>query len=136
MNNEQECNKEDCPKKKDDAPKTVKIEVDLPVLPDGYEYTGEFKIPKTRDELFMDGDEMEHGESTRCMFRHIIRKVKKWRPAEFPRDWGKAARFRNNEDDEWESGTLHGCRVYNKKIYRHPYISALSSFTFCEVLED
>lgn len=59
---------------------------------------------------------------------------KKWRPAEFPRDWNKAARFRT-DGGNWYDGTLIGCdSTYATCLWVRTQHNVINRWEECEVL--
>lgn len=87
----------------------VKVEMELPELPEGYEYTGEYR-PARADEWHMDGnDELSQSYET-TMGSYLIVRKSKWRKAK-PSDLDNGpvkCRFRDSTYDDWETGYFIG----------------------------
>jgi hypothetical protein len=84
----------------------MKIEINVDI-PTGYEATGEYKVPGA-DEYFLSlAGHVENGEGLATP-RIILKKSIVWVDACLPRDWGKAARFSNDDGATWHEGQVVG----------------------------
>ena len=87
---------------------TLQIEV-----PEGYELTGEFRVPESGELILMDGEAVGFSKFTAPLISKwfpILHKTERWRPAT-PSDvctTPKKARFRDSDRYMWEYGNLIG----------------------------
>jgi hypothetical protein len=76
-------------------------------IPDGYEPTGEFRIPNA-DELFLLGSKVvSNCTSWVTTQKLVLRKIPQWRDPVLPADYGKKARF-SDDKIKWRHGSLTG----------------------------
>ncbi len=113
-----------------------KIEMDMPELPEGWEYTGEYRAPvagefsrnefdKSVSESVVDG--------SACF--PIVRRVQKWRPAKLDDlDKGLKCRVRDKQSESWIDGVLTG---WNSNAAYGPWLrdGSRGGWKFCEVLD-
>ena len=94
------------------AKTTVKVEMELPAPPKGYEYTGEYRAP--RGEPYMLGC---GGLCTQSAYADypILRKAIAYREPVLPQDLGKEAEFNNG--GHWVSAKLNGIVTKTKERY-------------------
>lgn len=85
------------------AKQKIEIEVDVP---DGYEATGEFRVPSSRADLYYFEGMVGHGDPGRLAERVILRRVKQYREPVLPADAWKTCEFSDNETN-WFSGLLN-----------------------------
>jgi len=106
-----------------------KIEMDMPELPDGWEYTGECRVP-------VDGELPRNDVEFSSLCCPIVRRVQKWRPAKLDDlDKGLTCRVRYNESAPWKDGKLTG---WNSNAVGGPWLrdgSLHQGWDFCEVLD-
>ena len=113
--------------------------MELPELPEGYEYTGEYR-PARADEWHMDGnDELSQSYET-TMGSYLIVRKSKWRKAK-PSDLDNGpvkCRYRDESYDAWETGHFIGFLANMDVDY--PYMIGEDEtdlhgewFAYCEV---
>ncbi len=118
----------------------VKVEMELPELPEGYEYTGEYR-PARADEWHMDGnDELSQSYDT-TMGSYLIVRKSKWRKAK-PSDLDNGpvkCRYWDDPSVGWTDGYLMGFHAYPGTDY--PYMVVIEEtdddydnwYAYCEV---
>ncbi len=118
----------------------VKVEMELPELPEGYEYTGEYR-PARADEWYMDGnDELSQSYDT-TMGSYLIVRKSKWRKAK-PSDLDNGpvkCRFRDERRSDWKDGYFVGFHAHAGTDY--PYMVVIEEtdnyydnwYAYCEV---
>ena len=108
-------------------------------VPAGFEWTGEIRTPN-KDEYYYsilaDKPEIAYFDVD-DLKAPILRKVEKWRDAEVPtvgnfKDWGKKARFRDEEGEAWKHSVLEGYRCDEE----YPWRSLVDVFIYCQVLDN
>lgn len=64
------------------------------LAPEGYEFTGEYEMP-WYGQIYLDdaGKVQSQFAGSLKKRRHTLRKIEKWRPAEWPKDHGKRCRY-------------------------------------------
>ena len=110
-------------------------------VPEGYELTGEFRIPKSGELILMDGAAVGFSTFTATLVSKwfpILRRTERWRPAtvadvQYPR---KKARFRDFERDEWTYGELIGVQSRPTKLVWQNSLKTDFVYWHCEVLCD
>ena len=107
-------------------------------VPEGYELTGEFRVPKKNEWFINWYDRIEKAAHDMDGQRVILRPAPKWRPAriedlaKITKDKPLKARFRDDTSNEWISGTLAGYwPVSDFPWNRH----CGTEFKYCEVLD-
>ena len=130
----------------------MKMEIELPEPPEGYEYTGEYRRAN-HTEYYMDsrGQKCVSCNPVTMGKQFILRKIEKWRKVtNWISDHGKKARFKNSKDQEWFYCTLVG---YYKNALGDPMFISLdelqiknpnvasfdkwvSRWSFCEILDE
>jgi hypothetical protein len=85
----------------------MKIEIELPEI-DGFEYTGEYKIPNIEDHYLDSSLNPNFAMEKICSPYPILKPIEKWIPAnlEYIQEhykWGEAVevRIKDYGDDEW-----------------------------------
>jgi len=110
-----------------------KIEMDMPELPEGWEYTGEYLIPDGRP--WFDGGGLIQTETVYTKVP-IVRRVQRWRPAKLDYlDKFAKCRVRDKESDPWKEGQLTG---WNSNAEDGPWLIDRAieyGWRFCEVLD-
>jgi len=91
------------------AKSTVKVEMELPAPPEGYEYTGEYRSPKVNEPYLDCGNNINFGLVAAYAAYPIVRAIVKYRTPSLPMDLGKDVQFADFEDDkDWAKGQLVG----------------------------
>jgi hypothetical protein len=95
---------------------TLQVEV-----PEGYELTGEFRVPESGELILMDGEAVGFSKFTAPLISKwfpILRKTERWRPAiatdvRYPY---KKARLRDSDKDQWQYCNLVGLGYRGDRI--------------------
>lgn len=92
------------------AKTTVKVEMELPAPPKGYEYTGEYRPPRNGEPHMLGAGDL----CTQYAFADypILRKAIAYREPVLPQDLGKEAEFK--EHGQWLTAKLTGIVVNTK----------------------
>ena len=95
---------------------TVKVEMELPAPPEGYEYTGEYRRP-LEGEIHLDcaGVSKTATHDYVVSSYPILRKAIKYREPVLPQDLGKEVEFNNG--GSWISGKLTGIVTKHRVKY-------------------